>query len=162
LNSAIVATLMPLTKDLREFVGLLNANAVEYLVVGAFAVAFHGVPRYTADLDLLVRPSRENADRLLQSLSAFGFGTLEIKRDDFEAHDRVIQLGVSPNRIDLLTSISGVTFEEAWCTRLDAELDGIAVPFIGLAALIRNKEHTGRARDLGDAEELRKISISPK
>jgi hypothetical protein len=160
-TSAIVATLMPLTKDLREFVGLLNANAVEYLVVGAFAVAFHGVPRYTADLDLLVRPSRENADRL-QSLSAFGFGTLEIKRDDFESHDRVIQLGVSPNRIDLLTSISGVTFEEAWCTRLDAELDGIAVPFIGLAALIRNKEHTGRARDLGDAEELRKISISPK
>ena len=99
---------------------------------------------------------------LLQSLSAFGFGTLEIKRDDFEAHDRVIQLGVSPNRIDLLTSISGVSFEEAWSTRLDAELDGIAVPFIGLAALIRNKEHTGRARDLGDAEELRKISISPK
>jgi hypothetical protein len=162
LNSAIVATLMPLTKDLREFVRLLNANAVEYLEVGAFAVAFHGFPRYTADLDLLVRSSRENADRLLQVLSAFGFGSLEIKREDFEAHDRIIQLGVSPNRIDLLTSISGVIFDQAWSTRENAELDGVAVPFIGLAALIQNKQHTGRARDLGDAEELRKRSIPPK
>jgi hypothetical protein len=76
---------------------------------------------------------------------------VEVKREDFEEHDRIIQLGVSPNRIDLLTSISGVTFDQAWSTRENAELDGIAVPFIGLAALIQNKQHTGRARDLRDA-----------
>lgn len=149
---------MPLSKDLREFVALLNANKVEYLVVGAFAVAFHGVPRYTADLDLLVRPTPENADRILRALSQFGFGNLGLDLPDFQASDKVIQLGVKPNRIDLLTSISGVSFDEAWSTRQEADLDGVQVHFIGRAALIRNKEQTGRARDLGDAEELRRRS----
>jgi len=147
---------MPLNKDLREFVELLNANKVEYLVVGAFAVAYYGVPRYTADLDLLIRPAPENAERVLGTLSQFGFGNLEIGSGDLQDRDKVIQLGVSPNRIDLLTSLSGVSFEDAWSTRKQGELDGVAVYFIGRAALIRNKEHTGRARDLGDAEELRK------
>jgi len=151
---------MPLSKDLREFVGLLNANKVEYLVVGAFAVAYYGVPRYTADLDLLLRPSPENAERILRVLSQFGFGSLGITHSDFQETDKVIQLGVSPNRIDLLTSISGVTFEDAWSTREQGDLDGVTVNFIGRAALIRNKEHTGRARDLGDAEELRKRSVT--
>src|ERR1700757_4924051 len=126
---------MPLSKDLREFVGLLNANKVEYLIVGAFAVAYYGVPRYTADLDLLLRPSPDNAERMLQVLSQFGFGNLGITNKDFEESDRVIQLGVSPNRIDLLTSISGVSFEDAWSTREVGGLDGISVPFIGRAAL---------------------------
>ena len=158
MNSAIVATLMPLNKDLREFVELLNANKVEYLVVGAFAVAFYGVPRYTGDLDLFVRADARNAERLLKALSEFGFGNLGITSRDLQTAEKVVQLGVSPNRIDLLTSLSGVTFDEAWSTRKQAELDGIAAQFIGIAALIRNKEHTGRARDLGDAEELRKRS----
>jgi hypothetical protein len=149
---------MPLSKDLREFVALLNANNVEYLVVGAFAVAFHGVPRYTADLDLLIRPSRENAERVLHTLSQFGFGNLGIDIRDLATGDRVIQLGVEPNRIDLLTSISGVSFDEAWSTREEADLDGAKTYFIGRSALIRNKEQTGRARDLGDAEELRRRS----
>jgi len=153
---------MPLSKDLREFVGLLNANKVEYLIVGAFAVAYYGVPRYTADLDLLLRPSPDNAERMLQVLSQFGFGNLGITSKDFEESDRVIQLGVSPNRIDLLTSISGVSFEDAWSTREVGDLDGISVPFIGRAALIRNKEHTGRARDLGDIYELRKRMATPR
>jgi hypothetical protein len=149
---------MPLSKDLREFVELLNANKVEYLVVGAFAVAHHGVPRYTADLDLLLRASSENAERVLHALSQFGFASLEVRSSDLQQSDTVIQLGVSPNRIDLLTSISGVTFEDAWSTREQGDMDGLVVHFIGRAALIRNKEHTGRARDLGDAEELRKRS----
>lgn len=152
---------MPLSKDLREFVGLLNANKVEYLVVGAFAVAYHGVPRYTADLDLLLCSSPENAERVLRTLLQFGFGNLGIGSGDLQEADKVIQLGVSPNRIDLLTSISGVSFDDAWSTREQGDLDGVGVHFIGRSALIRNKEHTGRARDLGDAEELRKRSILP-
>jgi len=147
---------MPLNRDLREFIELLNSNEVEYLVVGAFAVAFHGFPRYTADLDLLVRPTAENADRVLRALSEFGFGKLGIEVADLCSPGMVVQLGVKPNRIDLLTAISGVSFDEAWDTRSEAKLDGISTQFIGRAALLRNKEQTGRARDLGDAEELRK------
>jgi hypothetical protein len=152
---------MPLSKDLREFVELLNANKVEYLVVGAFAVAYYGVPRYTGDLDLLLRPSEENSHRALRVLSQFGFGTLEIESRDLQEPNKVIQLGVSPNRIDLLTSISGVSFDEAWSSRQPGNLDGVAVDFIGRSALIRNKEETGRMRDRGDAEELRK-RMSPE
>ena len=147
---------MPLAKDLREFVELLNANAVEYVIVGAFAVSFHGFPRYTADLDVLIRPTEPNAEKVLDVLSKFGFGALDVRSVDLQKPETVIQLGVTPNRIDLLTSISGVTFEEAWATRLEGELDGIEAKFIGLTSLIRNKESTGRARDVGDAEELRK------
>jgi hypothetical protein len=148
---------MPLNKDLREFVGLLNSNEVEYLVVGAFAVAWHGFPRYTGDLDILVRPSFENAIRLLRTLDSFGFGALGVTAQDFQAAGQVIQL-VAPNRIDLLTSISGVQFEEAWSSREQGDLDGVPVWFIGRLALLANKEATGRAKDLGDAEELRKRS----
>jgi len=150
---------MPLNKDLREFLALLNSNGVEYLVVGAFAVAFHGFPRYTGDLDLLVRPTAENAERILRTLAEFGFGKAGIEAADLRSPGMVIQLGVAPNRIDLLTAISAVTFEEAWATRNEATLEGIATHFIGRESLIRNKEHTGRAKDLGDAEELRKRTL---
>src|SRR5260370_2797222 len=102
---------MPLNNDLREFVGLLNSNEVEYLVVGAFAVAFHGFPRYTADLDLLIRPTAENAERVVRALTQFGFGNLGITAEDFQSPGQVIQLGVQPNRLDLLTAISVVNFE---------------------------------------------------
>src|SRR6516164_4730086 len=114
---------MRLQKDLREFVELLNSNEVEFLVVGAFAVAYHGYPRYTGDLDLLIRPSAANAAKVLRA---------------------------SLNRIDLITSLSGLTFEEVWASGEDADLDGVPVRFIGAAALLRNKESTGRAKDLGD------------
>ena len=147
---------MPLNRDLRGFVGLLNSNGVEYLIAGAFAVAFHGFPRYTADLDLLVRPSAENADRVLHTFAEFGLGSLGIRAEDLQTPGMVIQLGMQPNRIDVLTTISAVSFEEVWATACEADLDGIPTRFIGRAALLRNKEHTGRAKDLGDAEELRK------
>jgi hypothetical protein len=101
---------MPLNKDLRELLGLLHSNGVEYLVVGAFAVAFHGFPRYTAALDLLVRPTAGNADRVLRALSEFGFGTVGIQAADLRSPGKVIQLGVKPNRMDLLIAISGVSF----------------------------------------------------
>ncbi len=147
---------MPLNKDWREFIELLNSNEVEYLVVGAFAVSYHGFPRYTADLDILIRPTPENANRALRALTEFGFGKVGIQASNLCAPGMVVQLGVKPNRIDLLTEISGVSFDEAWASRNEAELDGTATRFIGRDQLIRNKERTGRAKDLGDAEELRK------
>ena len=147
---------MPLNKDWREFIELLNSNEVDYLIVGAHAVAFHGYPRYTADLDILVRPTEHNALRVLRALSQFGFGSLAIQASDLTAPGMVIQLGIKPNRIDLLTTISGVDFEEAWAGRIDATIDGIETHFIGCSELVRNKEQTGRAKDLGDAEELRR------
>src|SRR5258708_3115130 len=109
---------MRLNNDLREFLRLLNSNEVDYLVVGAFAVAFHGFPRYTADLDLLVHRTAENAERAMRALSEFGFGNIGITAADFERPSHVVQLGVKPNRIDLLTAISGVSFEEAWANRV--------------------------------------------
>src|SRR5258708_32883638 len=99
---------MPLNNDLREFVALLNSNRVEYLIVGAFAVAHHGFPRYTRDLDILVRPRADNAWRTLEALTQFGFGALGIRSEDLESPGKVVQLGIPPNRIDLLTSISGL------------------------------------------------------
>jgi len=155
-NCETAATLMPLSSDLRELLALLNSNGVEFLVVGAFAVSYHGYPRYTADLDIFVRPTAENATRVLKALSDFGFHSLGITVEDLQTPDNVVQLGVVPNRADLLTGISGVTFEEAWPGRCQAELEGVPTQFIGRHELIRNKESTGRARDLGDAEELKK------
>jgi hypothetical protein len=149
---------MPLSKDLREFVALLNSNEVEYLVVGAFAVAYYGYPRYTGDLDLLVRASEQNAPRILKTLLQFRFGALEIAEEDLLSPGKVIQLGVQPNRIDILSSISGVSFEEAWASRQEGILDGLPTNFIGRGALIKNKRATGRSKDLGDAEELSKSS----
>src|SRR5579859_1579804 len=147
---------MPLSKDLREFIECLTSNKVEYLVVGALAVSWHGFPRYSADVDILVRPSEDNAVRVLQALSQFGFASLNISVSDLTDPGKVIQLGYEPNRIDLLTSLSGVSFEEAWEDRAAGELDGLPVNFIGWASLLRNKDATGRAKDRIDAEELRK------
>ena len=112
--------------------------------------------RYTGDLDLLIRPAPENAGRIITTLSQFGFSGLGITAADLCSPDTVVQLGVAPNRIDLLTSISGVTFDEAWNSRQEAALEGIPTRFIGRDALLRNKESTGRMRDLGDAAELRR------
>ena len=147
---------MPLSKDLREFIALLNSNGVEYVVVGAFAVAHHGYTRYTADVDILIRSSPRNADLVLRTLSAFGFGALGLTASDLQTQDSVIQLGVKPNRIDLITSLSGVSFDDVWSTKKGGDLDGIPVNFIAKNELRRNKRSTGRAKDLGDVEELLK------
>ena len=145
---------MKLHKDLKEFIELLNSHGVEYLIVGGHAVAYHGHPRYTGDIDFFVRPSRENAARVLGALDAFGFGQVGFNVDTFTEPEKVIQLGRPPNRIDLLTSISGVSFEDAWPSRVDAQLDGAPVWFIGKTALIANKRAAGRQKDLADLEEI--------
>lgn len=145
---------MNLEDDLREFVELLNALDIHYVVVGAFAVAHYGHPRYTGDLDLFIERSTENAERLVQAIERFGFGDLNLSSDDFLEADLVIQLGVPPNRIDLLTFLSGVNFQETWATREQAEIGGLKVPIISKELLKRNKAATGRTQDLADLEQL--------
>jgi len=145
---------MPLPEDWRAFIESLNSNGVEYLVVGAVALARHGLPRYTGDLDVLVRNSTENAKRLESAVAGFGFAALGLKAADFADSYRVIQLGVPPNRIDLLTSLTGVTFDEAWASRVESLVGEIKVNFIGREALILNKRMTGRAQDKADLEAL--------
>ena len=123
-------------------------------MVGAVALAHHGFPRYTGDLDVLVRSSPNNAQRLESALAEFGFAALGLKANDFVDSYRVIQLGVPPNRIDLLTSLTGVTFDEAWAGRVEAIVEGTRVNFIGREALILNKRMTGRTKDKLDLEAL--------
>ena len=145
---------MNLQKDLKEFVELLSALDVHFLVVGAFAVAYHGYPRYTADIDLFIERSPQNAERLLEAIHQFGFGDVGLTNQDFLREDQVIQLGVAPNRIDIMTHISGVTFEEAWESREVGEIGGLRLPFISRGLLKRNKTASGRTQDLADLEHL--------
>ena len=147
---------MPLSRDLREFIECLNSNEVEYLVVGALAVSWHGFPRYSVDIDFLIRPSHANAERALRAIAQFGFRSLDISTADLTVPGKVIQLGLEPNRIDLMTSVTGVTFDAAWDDRSPGLPDGLPVNFIGRSSLLRNKDATGRAKDRIDAEELRK------
>jgi hypothetical protein len=140
--------------DWREFIELLNSHQVRYLIVGGFAVAFHGYPRLTEDIDFFLDASHENARRVLRALEDFGFGSLDLSEADFSTADRVVQLGYAPYRIDLITSISGVTFDEAWERRLTADLEGIPTQFVDRESLVRNKLATGRDKDRVDAKEL--------
>ena len=143
---------MTLQRDLREFIGLLNSLGVEYLIVGGHAVAYHGHPRFTGDIDFLVRPSTENARRVVAVLDAFGFAGLGLTEGDFVRRGSVVQLGRPPNRIDLLTLISGVDFDAAWIGSVAGELDGLPVRFIGFDNLLKNKQAAGRDQDLADVK----------
>jgi hypothetical protein len=130
--------------------------------VGGHAVAFHGYPRMTGDIDFLIPPTRENAERVIQILAEFGFGNLAIRADDLMAAERVVQLGRPPNRIDLLTSISGVDFESAWSSRVTGDLGGHSVSYLGWDALIQNKKASNRDKDLADVKKLLAIAARKK
>jgi hypothetical protein len=145
---------MKLERDRREFIELLNARDVRYVIVGAFALAHHGRPRYTGDIDFFVEASPENAERLNQVLEYFGFANVGVVEEDFTAADQVVQLGVELYRMDLMTSISGVSFVEAWTTREYGDLDGLQVPYISRELLKRNKAAVGRKQDLADLDYL--------
>ncbi|HEV7682337.1 MAG TPA: hypothetical protein VGO68_09475 [Pyrinomonadaceae bacterium] len=145
---------MNLQKDLREFIELLSALDVRFVIVGAFAVAYHGYFRYTSDIDLFIDRSNENAERIQAAIRQFGFADLNLLNQDFTEANQVIQLGVAPNRIDLMTFLSGVTFDEAWAAREYGNLDGLNVPFISKEMLKQNKLACGRLQDLADAEHL--------
>ena len=144
----------PLSTDLREFIHLLNTNSVKYVIVGAWALAFHGRPRYTGDLDIFVARDDENADKLMAVIEAFGFKDAGIRREDFLQFDHVIQLGREPNRIDILTGISGVSFNEAWDDRETGKIADIAVSIISRDLLIKNKRAANRDKDQGDIKLL--------
>ncbi|MDY0062291.1 MAG: hypothetical protein RBU45_20935 [Myxococcota bacterium] len=140
--------------DFREWLECLNARGAEYVVVGAHALAFHGVVRYTGDLDVLVRATPENARTVISALADFGFGSLELREEDFADPDRVVQLGFPPVRIDLITSLSGVPWEQAWEGRVAGDYGGVPVCFLGRDELVRNKQASGRLKDLADLEAL--------
>lgn len=145
---------MDLHDDWKEFLRLLNSHGVEYLVVGAHALAFHGLPRMTGDLDFFVSSGPDNVERLFQVLTEFGFGESLPLRDDLVTQRRVLMLGRIPYRIDILNDISGIEFEEAWSNRVTAEINGVSIHFISDQDLLTNKRASGRMKDLADAEEL--------
>ena len=146
---------MKLTPDLKEFIQSLSDNGVRYLIVGGYAVAFHGHPRYTKDLDIWIRLEPSNAARIVAALRQFGFGSLDLQPADFLAVDQIIQLGYPPNRIDLLTTLPGVDFDECYEGRVVVEVDGVTVNFIDLENLRKNKAASGRFQDLADLENLK-------
>jgi hypothetical protein len=143
-----------LNPDFRDILSALHAENVEFLVVGSYAVAVHGRARATEDLDLWVRPSESNSQRLLRALLRFGAPTSSLTEQDFQSIDVVFQMGNPPWRIDILTSIDGVAFDEAWVERQKWSVDGLAVPVLSKRHLIANKRAVGRAKDIADVESL--------
>lgn len=143
-------------EDFRDFLAALVAAQARFLVVGAHALGVHGVPRATVDLDVWIEASPQNATRVWAALAAFGapLDTLQLAESDFSRPDVVVQLGLPPYRIDILTAVSGLTFSEAWEDRVEDRFADVRVPFIGRAALIRNKRASGRTKDLADIEAL--------
>ena len=146
--------MMQLNRDFSEFVASCNRHGVRYLVVGGYALAAHGHPRATKDFDVWVWIGADNPSRVTAALEEFGFGDVGLTASDFSAAGKMIQLGYSPIRIDILTSIDGVEFEDAYESRVTMRLDDQDVPFIGRNALIQNKRASGRLQDLADVEFL--------
>lgn len=144
-----------LNPDFKEFVQSLNASGVRYLLVGGYAVAIHGHPRYTKDLDIWIERSDENAGRVLDAIKAFGFGSLPLTKADFISPDGIVQLGYPPGRIDLINQCSGVDFVECYARRMTVEVEGVPVTVIDLESLKINKRASGRHQDLADLEELK-------
>jgi len=145
---------MVLNKDFKEFIQLLNVNKVKYLIVGGYAVAFHGYPRYTKDLDIWILVSHENADNILKALRQFGFGSLGLQKTDFLNPDEFVQLGQAPNRIDIVTSCDGVDFETCYQSRKELISDGLTINFIDVENLKKNKKASGRPQDIADLDNL--------
>ncbi len=147
---------MVLHQDFKELLELLEKNKVEYLVVGAFALGFHGNPRTTGDIDIWVNNTKENAKKIIKTFDEFGVSSLGYTEQDFLAKDTIIQIGVVPVRIDFLTSISGVDFDKAYNRKEEIIIDGILVKYLSKEDFIKNKKASGRAKDLADIESLQK------
>lgn len=145
---------MEIQPDFEELLALLNEHKVEYLIVGAYALAFHGAPRFTGDIDILVRPTSDNAERIVQALAVFGFRFSNLGAQDFRKPDKVVQLGMPPVRIDLITSITGVTWEEAEAHKAPGVFGDVSVHYLGREQYIANKRAIGRKKDLADLEAL--------
>jgi hypothetical protein len=143
------------SQDFKEFIELLIKHKAEYLIVGGYAVGIHGHPRYTGDLDIWLNPSEQNASLILKAVNEFGFSTYGLTRSDFTKPGNVVQLGYPPLRIDLLTEIDGVTFEECYINRKIVTIEDLEVNFIGYTDLLKNKKESGRPRDIDDIDNLK-------
>jgi hypothetical protein len=146
-----------LANDYKEFLRLLRAHGVEYLLIGGWAVGYHGYPRATYDLDLWIATSPANANRIVKAVSEFGFSGTELSTDLFLKENQIVRMGVEPVRIELMTSISGVEFDDCYRGRLETTLNGVPVSLINLRDLRVNKEASGRLKDLADLEQLSKL-----
>lgn len=142
--------------DFEDFIKLLNVHSVSYMVVGGYALAFHGKPRHTGDLDIWIEISEKNASKLLDVFRDFGFGHLDFKKEDFTKPGYITQIGYPPLRIDILNSIDGVDFTEAYPNSKILKTEDIEVRFIGLKEFIQNKSASGRPQDLADIQEIKK------
>jgi hypothetical protein len=140
--------------DFRDLLKLFNENEVEFVVVGSYALAFHGAPRYTGDIDLYIQPTLPNAKKVLRSLQEFGFGSLNLAVEDFTSQENVVQLGVPPVRVDLLTSISGIEWDAIQEDKEPGQYGDLDVFYIGRRSYITNKRASGRAKDIADIEAL--------
>lgn len=145
---------LTLDQDFREFIESLNAFDVHYLIVGGYALAVHGRPRYTKDLDVWLEQQPDNAEKVVKALDRFGFQSLGLKAEDFLVPNQVIQLGNAPIRIDLLTSVSGIAFDQCYRSRMVVTIDQVPVNIIDLENLKKNKRASGRLQDLADLEAL--------
>ena len=145
---------MEVQEDFRDFLALLNAHEVKFMIVGGYALAFHGAPRFIGEIDVFVKPDHDNAKRIIKALADFGFSSLDLTIDDFLDQNKVVQLGVPPVRIDIITSISGVTWEEADASKELGPFGDVSVFFIGKKQFITNKRASGRKKDLADIEAL--------
>jgi len=143
------------SKDFKEFIELLNKNNVNYLLVGGYAVGYHSRPRYTEDIDILIEPSLENAKKIIHVLNKFGFTGISVSIEELIQPEKIIQLGLPPQRIDILTSIDGVNFNDAWERRIVDSFGDIPVFIISLKDLIKNKSSSGRIKDLQDIEWIK-------
>lgn len=147
---------MQLASDFEDFIELLNKHSVEYLVVGGYAMAFHGRPRFTGDLDIWINVSESNAEKMLVVLAEFGFSSLGYCKEDFLKENIINQIGYPPLRIDILTSIDGVAFSEAVKHKKSIDIESTSVAFIGLNQLIANKKASNRPQDIADVISLQK------
>ena len=147
---------MEVQPDFKDLLRLFNVHKVEYMIVGGYALAYHGAPRYTGDIDIYVKPDSQNAEQIMKALADFGFGSVGLTVEDFENPDNVIQLGVPPVRVDIITSISGILWKDASLGCIDGKYGDVPVKYIGLNEFIINKRTTGRKKDLSDLEALGK------
>jgi len=145
---------MEVQPDFKELLELLNAHKAEFIIVGAYALAFHGVPRFTGDIDIFVKPAPENAEKILAALEEFGFVSLNLTISDFQDPDKVVQLGIAPVRVDLITSLTAVSWQEAFSGKVQGTYGDVPVYYLGRKEFLSNKKALGRKKDLADIEAL--------
>ena len=146
-----------LNPDFRDILSAFTEESVDFLVVGAYALAAHGLPRATGDIDLWVRPSAENSERIWKAFEKFGAPMKGLEKSDFESSDLIVQIGRAPRRIDVITSVSGLDYDTAWKNRKTIEIEGITIAVLGRSDFIKNKKAVGRPQDIADVKRLESL-----